>query len=177
MSTTASFQPPKNFLLSNNIVEGNFSMIKDNSAGTITNNLFRGNTFWTGTNANLQIYNNILLGTNVTNVTMPDQSGSNISHNISVSTQFPNTNNNQPNTTEADIFLTGENTLDGKYRIRSNGPADKKGKDGVDIGPFGGPRPYKLSGLPDLPVIYDLSSSGFGTPDGKLPVTIKARTN
>ena len=176
MSTASSFQPPKSFLFSNNIVEGNFG-IKDNSTGTIANNLFRGNTFNVGVNANLQIHNNILLGTNVTNVVMPDQDGSNISHNISVSTQFPSANNNQPNTTEADIFVTGENTRDGKYRIRTGGPADKKGKDGVGIGPFGGPRPYKLSGIPDLPVIYDLSSSGFGTADGKLPVTIKVRAN
>lgn len=179
MSTLSSFQPPKNFLFSNNIVEGNFSMGKDNSTGTITNNLFRGSnvSFWVGSNANLQIHNNILLSTNLTNVVMPEQTGSNISHNISVSTQFLSTNNNQPNTTEADIFVTGENTLDGKYRIRTGGPADKKGKDGMDIGPFGGPRPYKLSGIPDLPVIYDLSSSGFGTADDKLPVTIKVRAN
>jgi hypothetical protein len=167
--------PPLNLIFSNNIVLGNFTL-KDQVTGIITNNVFTGNTFNVGENSNLQIHNNILLGTSSNNIVMPEAS-SNISHNISVSDQFPNSNSNQPNTVAADIFITGDNTSDGKYKIRESGPADGTGRNGADIGPFGGARPYRLSGLPEIPVVYDFSTDGFGNSDGKLPITVKVRSN
>lgn len=175
LSISSLRSPPLNLVFSNNIVEGNFSLLNQ-TTGIITNNFFMGNTFSVGTNSNLQIHNNILIGTSSTNVVLPETS-SNISHNISVSDQFPNSNNNQPNTVAADIFITGDNTTDGKYQIREGGPADGKGRNGADIGPFGGARPYKLSGLPGIPVVYDFSTDGFGNTDGKLPITVKVKSN
>lgn len=166
---------PQNFIFSNNIVVGNFK-IKDKSSGTITNNVFKGSSFSVGENANLQIHNNIFLGTKLSDYEMPEE-GSNISHNISAIAPFSDGNNNQINVVEADVFITGDHSSDGKFKIRDGGPADGKGKDGIDIGPFGGPKPYKLSGLPDIPTIYDFSTSGFGNADGKLPITIKVSAN
>tara|TARA_R110000868_G_scaffold11200_7_gene54905 strand:- start:42292 stop:43227 length:936 start_codon:yes stop_codon:yes gene_type:complete len=166
---------PQNFIFSNNIVLGDF-YLKDKSSGTITNNVFKGSDFSVGENANLQIHNNIFLGTEISDYLMPEE-GSNISHNISVAAPFSDGNNNQINIVEADVFITGDNSSDGKFQIREGGPADGKGKDGIDIGPFGGPKPYKLSGLPDIPTIYDFSTSGFGNADGKLPITIKVSAN
>lgn len=171
----SSIQSPKGVFFSNNIVQSNFSL-RDFATGTISNNLFIGNTFNVGTNSNLQIHNNILLGTSSNTVVLPEAT-SNISHNISVSDQFPNSNNNQPNTVAADIFITGDNTNDGKYKIREGGPADGTGRNGADIGPFGGQRPYKLSGLPGIPVVFDFSTDGFGNAEKKLPITIKVRSN
>jgi len=49
-----------------------------------------------------------------------------------------------------------------------------KGTNGSDIGPFGGPDPYRLSGLPNLPNIYELSTTGLVSGD-KLPVHIKIK--
>ncbi|AKP53094.1 hypothetical protein [Cyclobacterium amurskyense] len=167
--------PPQNFIFSNNIVVGNFSIL-DKSSGTITNNVFKGSIFTVGENANLQIHNNVFLGTKLSDYLMPEE-GSNISHNISAIAPFSDGNNNQINVVEADVFITGDHSSDGKFQIREGGPADGKGKDGIDIGPFGGPKPYKLSGLPDIPTIYDFSTSGFGNADGKLPITIKVRAN
>lgn len=167
--------PPLNLIFSNNIVEGNFSLLNQ-TTGIITNNVFTGNTFNVGVNSNLQIHNNILLGTTTNNVVLPETS-SNVSHNISVSAQFPNSNSNQPNTVAADIFITGDNTSDGKYKIREGGPADGTGRNGADIGPFGGARPYNLSGLAGIPVVFDFSTDGFGNSEKKLPITVKVRSN
>lgn len=174
--SSSAYQSPKNLLFSNNIVIGTFNIVRDNATGSIVNNLFLGDVFNVGTNATLQIHNNILTGINESSVTLPGGSGSNISHNIAAKEQFGTSNNNQSNVPESDIFIGGESP-DAKYLIRPGGPADKKGRNGVDIGPFGGTRPYRLSGLVDLPVIYDFAMSGFATPEGKLPVTIKIRAN
>jgi hypothetical protein len=180
-STNGGFQissiisPPQNLIFSNNIVIGNF-YLKNKSSATITNNVFKGSVFNVGENSNLQIHNNIFLGTKASDYEMPEE-GSNISHNISAIAPFSDGNNNQINVVEADVFITGDHSSDGKFKIRDGGPADGKGKDGIDIGPFGGPKPYKLSGLPDIPTIYDFSTSGFGNADGKLPITIKVSAN
>ena len=175
-NTSSSHRSPKDLLFTNNIVE-NSLLLRDNATGIISNNVFTGNTFDVGVNSNLQIHNNILLGTTTNNIVLPGGTGTNISHNISVVAQFPETNNNQPNVASADIFVTGTTTKDNKYRIREGGPADGTGRNGADIGPFGGIRPYKLSGLPGIPVVYDFSTDGYGNADGKLPVTVKVKAN
>lgn len=165
--------PIKNFVFINNITERRF-WIANNTTGIIANNQFRGDIFRVGVNSVLQIHNNIFLGSPTP--TLPSPLGSNFSHNIASSDRFGTENNNQADISETAIFVGGQSP-DAKYLIKENGPADGKGRDGVDIGPFGGPKPYKLSGLPDIPNIYDFSTSGIATPDGKLPVTIKVRAN
>ena len=42
------------------------------------------------------------------------------------------------------------------------------------MGPFGGPDPYRLSGLPYLPNIYELVTGGLISGD-ELPVRIKIK--
>lgn len=170
---TTRNSPVKNLVFVNNISERRLFLV-NNTTGIIANNFIRGDNFHVGGNSTIQIHNNIFLGT--TTVTLPSPIGSNLSHNISNSDLFGTTNNNQANISETDIFQGGESP-DAKYLIKENGPADDKGRDGVDIGPFGGPKPYKLSGLPDIPTIYDFSTSGLANPDGKLPVTIKVKAN
>ncbi|MDN3671133.1 hypothetical protein QWY93_17610 [Echinicola jeungdonensis] len=166
--------PPQNYLISNNIFQKGF-LIKDNNSGTIVNNVIGESTFNVGLNSTVQIHNNILLGEDESEAVFPDGGGSNVSYNISVAGQFGNENGNQSNVTAQDIFILGETTSDSQYMVREGGPADGTGKDGEDLGPFGGVKPYKLSGVPDLPVVYDFSTSGFGTPEDQLPVQIKVR--
>ncbi|MEX2565897.1 MAG: hypothetical protein WD431_08145 [Cyclobacteriaceae bacterium] len=92
-------EPPQNFIFSNNIVIGNF-FIKNENSGTITNNVFKGSDFSVGENSNLQIHNNIFLGTESSDYVMPEVS-SNISYNISASSPFDNSNNNQTNVVDS----------------------------------------------------------------------------
>ena len=150
--------------------------IENNSTGVFSNNLVQFTSFNIGVNSNFQIHNNIFL--NTTSATLPAAVGNNLSHNIADNALFGTSNNNQANVPPADIFANFNNTSsDGKYQIKEGGPADGKGRDGVDIGPFGGAKPYKLSGLPDIPIIYQLSTTGVSNSAGKLPITIKVRAN
>lgn len=112
----------------------------------------------------------------MTTVTLPNAIGNNLSHNIANNSLFGSENNNQTNVPISEIFIVS-NSQDGKYQIKEGGAADGKGRDGVDIGPFGGAKPYKLSGLPDIPVIYQLSTGGVANSAGKLPITIKVKAN
>ncbi len=76
---------------------------------------------------------------------------------------------------QSTLFTTDENaTTDGQYMLSENSPAKGAGSNGSDIGPFGGPDPYRLSGLPNLPNIYELSTVGLVSGD-ELPVTIKIK--
>ena len=165
--------PVTNLVFTNNIAERRLN-IADQTTGIISNNLIRSLDFKVGLNSSLQIHNNIFLET--TSIVLPTPIGSNLSHNIADNGYFGDENNNLENISEGEIFVGGQSP-DAKYLIKENGPADGAGRDGVDIGPFGGPKPYKLSGLPDIPNIYDFSTSGIATPEGKLPVTIKVRAN
>ena len=70
-------------------------------------------------------------------------------------------------------FVTGTYSFDAQYQLAVNSPAQGAGVNGVDLGIFGGTTPYKLSGIPDLPLIYELN-----VPDeanGSINVNIKVR--
>ncbi|MEJ8802779.1 hypothetical protein [Pontibacter sp. H249] len=121
------------------------------------------------------MHNNILLGTNTSEVVLPAPQSS-ITHNIAALSQFGTENNNQANVAPTNIFIGGESP-DGQYQIKENGPADNTGRNGVDIGAFGGPAPYRLSGIPNIPHIYELTTDGFATEAGELKVQIKVNAN
>lgn len=72
------------------------------------------------------------------------------------------------------------NSTDGSLRIIPGSIADGNGKEipagtPTDIGMFGGPNPYKLSGVPAIPTIYDLVVPTSNTTGG-LNVTIRAKS-
>jgi hypothetical protein len=48
---------------------------------------------------------------------------------------------------------------------------------GVDVGIFGGPEPYVLSGIPPIPTIYFLTAPAIGEKNTGLPVQIKVKSN
>lgn len=59
--------------------------------------------------------------------------------------------------------------------LKAGSPAIGAGLNGIDIGPRGGPTPYKLSGIPNVPSIYQFLFRS--TPSNTLPVTISTRSN
>ena len=78
-------------------------------------------------------------------------------NNIGNSTQFGTTNGNQSNVNMTDVFTygpSGEN-VDNHYRLKAGSPAIGAGYSGEDCGAFGGSDPYKLSGLPAIPAIFN----------------------
>lgn len=104
----------------------------------------------------------------------------NISHNIGGKmSPFGTSNNNLVVQDMATLFIDRQaKAIDAQYQLKPNSAAAGKGSDGGDIGPFGGTavqNRYALSGIPPIPVIYSVSTSGVATQKG-LPVTIKIRT-
>ncbi len=104
-------------------------------------------------------------------------------HNIFASTNpsVDTAQGNQIGVPNASIFvgITGTST-DGQWQVAPGGPADGTGKEipagtPTDIGMYGGPNPYKLSGVPAIPTIYDLVVPTSNTTGG-LNVTIKAKS-
>ncbi|MBK7849716.1 MAG: hypothetical protein IPJ66_00910 [Bacteroidetes bacterium] len=77
------------------------------------------------------------------------------------------------------IFVPVSTSTDGNYQLDPTWAALNQGSAGGDRGAYGGPSitsRYTLSGLPPVPVIYDITTTGVASPVTGLPVTIKART-
>lgn len=164
-----------NCVLSNNIVHGSVEL-PNGSNGVIMNNLFLHDEFKPGTSSSFEIHNNILLSDDPGSVEMQPLPDAAVSHNISVSSLFGAENSNQEYVTVSNLFVGAEGySTDGQYQLKEGeNPAIAAANDGGDIGPFGGPEAYSLSGLPDIPRIYELSTGGFVTGD-ELPVQIKVK--
>lgn len=175
LALTQGANPLVSFYFANNIIIGDFE-IPDATTGTIINNVFVGDEFNLGTTSSLEIHNNILLSTEGEEIIVPLVNGTNVSHNIAALQTFGTANGNQINVAESQIFVE-EGTTDGQYQIIEDGLAAGTGRDGVDVGAFGGPEPYRLSGVPPIPRITDLSTDGSVNEDGELIITIKATTN
>lgn len=167
-------EAPIDIYFASNIVQGGFAL-PEGTSGSVINNIFVGDAFNVGTVSSLQIHNNVLLSTNEEDISIPSLS-SNISHNISSLKTFGTNNGNQEDILASQIFLQ-QGSTDGKWQIKADGPAAGAGRNGVDIGAFGGPEPYRLSGVPSIPRITDLSTDGFVNEEGKLEITIQVTAN
>lgn len=75
---------------------------------------------------------------------------------------------------QAGTFVSGTYSFDAQYQLAPNSPAKGAGVNGEDLGIFGGATPYKLSGIPDIPLVYELNVPGE-TPPGNVEINIKVR--
>lgn len=135
-------------------------------SGVIENNTFVYYSYMQVWNA--QIDNNVYAGGSV-------QLNNNVFfNNICESTEFPAGNSNQQNIVMTNVWL-GTGSSDGQYFLKAGSPALGTGYGGVDIGFTGGTNPYKLSGIVDVPTIYQLTVPPTGT--STINVTISTRSN
>lgn len=69
-----------------------------------------------------------------------------------------------------------EGPFDARYQlgIVAENPARGRGEFGEDLGAFGGPTPYVLSGIPSLPYFEVFAAQSSVGPSGKLKVRLKA---
>lgn len=160
-------------IISNNIIRGSF-YLNAGSSGIIANNLLLNNTFKVGSSSSFEIANNIYINSNLNDFSIQPLPDASVHNNISLTGAFGSDNDNMT-VPQSTLFITDENaSSDGQYMLSENSPAKGAGTNGTDIGPFGGPDPYRLSGLPNLPNIYELSTVGLVSGD-ELPVTIKIK--
>jgi hypothetical protein len=161
----------ENLQITNCIVSGPASIVS-NINGLVRNNIITSS--WA--TSNCYITNNIFLNfptLNFTNCT--------IKYNIAQSNVLPAGNNNQNNISQASLFtLTG--STDGKYQLRQGSPAIGAGEpvNGItpDAGPFGTDDPYRISGIPPIPTIYELTvPASVPSSATSMTITVSTRSN
>jgi len=154
-----------NIIIANNIIASNFSMSNSSSA-EISNNVVHSMTAH-----NSNVTNNIIRG-NYSNINSNNIVSNNMVPNDALGTE----NGNQSNVDMSTVFVgAGEGSTDGQWQLAENSPAIGAGLGGVDLGAFGGPTPYVLSGLPSMPAIYFLNAPISGSTNSGLQVQLKAK--
>lgn len=144
-------------------------------------NIFRNNSFYGGTPsvtiANAYVANNIFsrLAT-FTNAI--------VKNNLFAMAQTlpPTATGNQINVNLTNVYALGPVAPDALVQLKSGAPAIGAGVtiDGYtpDAGAFGGPDPYKLSGIPPIPTIYSLTvPHSIPTGSSTMNITFSSRNN
>lgn len=169
----------QNWNFSNNIVTGTLDMPNPANANlVIRNNVFRGFvTIYNGYFANNIIYSTV----SFTNVV--------VKNNLAIANpggfaSYVGVNGNSSGHTDAQVFqgLTG-NSTDGQWRLAASSPALGAGLTvgsvvNPDAGAFGGPDPYRLSGIPSIPTIYTLTvPSSVPSGSNTMNISFSSRNN
>lgn len=159
------------FGYNSNVSVTNCIVLEDNSD---LNYLNYENNILVGKNRTWQISagtfrNNVLIDRDV----KVDIKSPNIQNNLAPNQQFGTANGNRAYE-PADLFVGGTSS-DGKYRIKANSPYIAAGYVGTQPGIFGGSEPYTLSGVPPVPIIYELNVPGTGSAATGLNINVKIR--
>lgn len=72
-------------------------------------------------------------------------------------------------------IIRTEGTSDGIYQLKDGSVAVGAGEGGVDCGAFGGSEPYVLSGLPPIPVIYEINMPSTVNKANGLEIQVKVK--
>ena len=166
-----------NTIISNNIING--GIYAQSTSGPL---IVSNNVCWTTSRTypidchNASIQNNILI--NDYSYIYPN-TGNTISYNI-LASDGTDANGNQYNVDMNLVFADFDGSLelstDGKWDLKDGSPALDAGSGGVDCGAFGGSTPYILSGVPNLPHIYEADVPASATSDSGLQVSIKVKS-
>lgn len=173
--STSSFSVFQGVIFNNNIIVDDITTSSEASSpetfASMNNNIFLGNIEVT----TATFRNNIWFPINSSNVSV--LSGA-IENNLFFNAILGSENGNQGFTEGSAVFgdRTGR-SFDQQWALDDGSAFKNSGKDGTDPGPFGGSNPYILSGVPPLPVIYEINTSGFGNQENGLPVEIKVRSS
>lgn len=170
-----------NIYIYNNIIKQNtkssgagYSVYMTSSCEAIIgNNVLIGNNFV----YNSVVFNNIQIRGTFTNSPIYFNT---MQNNIGNASQFGTIDGNQSISNMATIFTyapSGEN-IDNHYRLlQPSSPAIAAGLNGTDCGIFGGNDPYKLSGLPAIPAIFNANIPVGGTTTGGINIDIKGKSH
>ncbi len=159
-------------LFKNCYMEGGNLTLNANASGLFTNCIF--NLTVGMAVSNYQFSNNILIQGDLT-----DQGGNNYNNNLCNLAQFPTGNGNQRLVDMNTVFVgypsQGGFSDDSRWELAPASPGMGAGIGGDDCGIFGGAGPYKLSGIPPIPTIYDLVAPGSA--GNTLQIIISTRVN
>lgn len=151
-------------------------VIQPSSNAIVENNVFR----WYNYFQNAIVRNNIFLY-NATNVIAVGTNGNSYLNNVLVGNQTGLGSTNiiaVPEATICEGYPTqGSRSFDDRYILKAGSPAIGAGVGGIDCGVFVGPTPYKLSGIPFVPLIYQVNAPTTGNATTGINVNVKIRAN
>ncbi len=171
-----------NSIFSNNIFLNGKTIIHF-SGTSITNNIF-GLGGYRFNDLEGCIFSNNIINTGSSNSVIFDNNaiGNTISNNICTSSVgLPTGSGNINDVNISTIFKVGNpwtdiNTLEANLQLADNSPAKTAGAGKTPIGIYAGVNPYIPSGLPNIPTVTTFNSSGFGTVNTPLKITINVRS-
>jgi len=165
------------FTFENNIVLDNFFIYGVNTADqlTIRNNVFTAQYFcsdayWANNifKTSTGTFNRCVLKNNIFGATQ-----------FSTGADFEL--NNQWGVDMSTVFQSTQTNSDKYFQLAPGSPAIgagvPNGSTAVDCGAFGGPNPYKLSGIPAIPSIYELQVPAIIISGSNMQINIKSRSN
>ncbi|MEQ8473394.1 MAG: hypothetical protein RIC35_19510 [Marinoscillum sp.] len=158
-----------------NIIVKN-SIVNDINSSSGVFSEISNNTFLGSVTASANIFRN--------NILFEEEAFTNSYNIVSATTEYNlakdgvlGTENGNKLYAEGDVIFVADGTSDSKWMLDAESTYKSSGKGGTDPGAFGGNLPYELSGLPNLPIIYEIETSGVGNDSDGLPVRIKVRSN
>lgn len=85
---------------------------------------------------------------------------------------------NQYGVPMSDVFVgLTDNSTDGQWQLKAGSPAIGAGLGGIDCGMFAGTNPYRLSGIPSIPVFYKLTAPSHTATTNPYTITFSVRSN
>jgi len=155
-------------------------LIGSTSNAIIEYNIFRDHCHF----GNSIVRNNIFLSTFQVNCAVPtiqNNGGNLFENNLLVANQTGLGATNIINVPEESIFegwpTQGSRSFDDRFILKAGSPATGAGIGGIDCGAFAGATPYKLSGIPFIPIIYQINAPASGTAASGLNVNVKVRVS
>jgi len=116
--------------------------------------------------SNIDVQNNIIVNGKVSASTQY------FNYNMSNANQLPNANGNIQNINMDTVFVkTGSD-----FHLLENSPAKGAGRNGVDMGIYGGSTPFVDNGIPTAPSIIQIEADHVASQKHGLDITIKAKS-
>ena len=84
--------------------------------------------------------------------------------------------NNNLNDADADSLFVAAGSFDSQFQLGPKSPAANIANTGLDVGPFGGGRPYILSGMPSVPVIFQVNAPATAERGETINISFNATT-
>ena len=168
-----------NVTVSNNIIVGCISL-NTGSNYTVLNNYISGTVYMNNGTFKNNIHSNYNINTGSTSSTFTNTvvqnnvfSGRTLSNgSVEIAIDTPA---NKINFTSLSLVFTQTGSNDGKYQLKTGSPAIGFAYGGGDCGPFGSGSPYILSGMPNIPSVYEFIVPPAG--GSNLSITIKAKSH
>ncbi len=178
IKTASSSSSITNSIISNNIILGYILFSSNSGSIQIANNVFSANPNFSIDCYNSTIQNNIICNERANAIYT--NSGNTIINNI-LAYDGTDDNGNLYNIDMLNVFTAYNDysagiSTDGKWQLKAGSPAIGAGVADVDCGAFGGAEPYVLSGLPNLPHIYEATIPATANSGDGLSVTIKVKS-